>query len=160
MVANSSELFAPRIPRRRLACVVKPNYLCTALNLADKIFDLPDIVSVDDGAVDKNGVCLVFRSPSPLSVRKTGELPFCRLFADRILINGLSEKLAAELEDKGWAVGQPRWTMLHMPRDEHEAEICWHIIWHRYRELVSGKQPGARTASIADLPQFSRSNHR
>lgn len=159
MATRAADVFSLRIPPRPLALPVISDSLGAGFWLADKLAELPYTQSMTAGC--ETGVTLTLVSPQ--SIRRGGaNTDFCHVFSDRLLLKGLSASEAAEVESLGWGMNDGDWTMLHMPRNQQEADVCWQVLHLAYQNQVSAviRQPRVQRADHESLPQFSRSHLR
>jgi len=145
----------------RIQAKIAPSDGCLArLALADRIADLPGIVTVDK-VIDKNhfsvNVFVQLDSGSPK--RQATPIHFCSINHDGLEIFGLVDADKAAIVSNAWGKLETRHVLVFLPRDDAEVEVCWRILslaYERLTELASGAR---RTRAISPWarPYFSRS---
>lgn len=145
----------------RIQAKIAPSDACLArLALADRIADLPGIVTIDK-VVDKNHFSVnVFLQPDSGSLKKQAiPIRFCSIDHDGLEIFGLGDADKEAIVCNGWGELKARHVLVFLPRDDAEVEACWRILSLAYEELHKFPAGERRTRAVSPwaLPYFSRS---
>lgn len=145
----------------RIQAKIAPSDGCLArLALADRIADLPGIVTVDE-VVDKNHFSVnVFLQLDSGSLKKQATpIRFCSIDHDGLDIFGLGDSDKEAIVSSGWGKLKARHVLVFLPRDDAEVEACWRILSLVYEKLTNLPSGARRTGAVSPwaLPYFSRS---
>ena len=131
------------------------------LLLADRLVELPDIVTIErDADAGHFSVDLFLSQPKTNTKKPLPKIPFCGIDRDGIEVFGLSDADRHYLLSKGWARHRSVGLFLHLPRNEDEVDCCWLILSRAYQLLKerSGNIRAVRSVWSWSLPSFSRTN--
>jgi hypothetical protein len=147
------------LPARIRAKTTPETGFSSRLALADRIAELPDIQTVENGA-DTLPCCVdVYLCKQSWSARKQQAPPLlCSISKEGVAIRGLSNWDKHRVLCGGWGRLERDHVIAFLPRDEMELEVCWSILQRAYDSLSAASvgAPLMRPASVLDLPRFSR----
>jgi hypothetical protein len=161
MVTVARELTRFRLPLRASARIAPADSLVTRLGLAERIAELPDIITLDCGTDTlprEVEVYVQHDAGRPQRKRRPPSM-FCRITQAGLLLSGLDDWQRNEVLLRRWGRLTREGVFVYMPRDESELNICWTILEQalaqlRARALMSGGASGRSR----ELPSFSRTN--
>jgi hypothetical protein len=135
--------------------------LTPRIALAERLADLKDIVTVDNGSgTCPGGVDLLLSRPAMPAENQLGPWRLCSIDAGGLRIFCMSDWDKYQVIARRWGNLQDGHVFVAMPRDDNEVEVCWDILRRAYNYLaeVVADVRHKRLATTWNLPHFSRSN--
>ena len=127
--------------------------------LADRIGRLPGIRTFEDVAGQPSGIIARYTPESQGSPRRRlPEVLFCRIAANGVNVQGLSDAERYHVLSRGWGRLENRSMLLFLPRDDDEFDVAWYILRHAYETVSNPPVMPATAARVPqpELPEFSR----
>ena len=135
-----------------------PDSMSVRMALADRIADLPGIVTEEHDATLPCSVAVYLRAPCGSVHKLRPGVLLCNIGKDGVEVFGLSAWDRHQVALRGWGRLRGQGVLLHLPRDNEELDICWALLQRAYRSLtdVSAALRPVRAVWPYDLPRFSR----
>lgn len=160
MATHSHQKDTFRLPARPRIAANTSSSLPTGLALADRIADLPGIVTAESNSdTVPREVRVYLQTPAHgRSIRSRYGALLCTISSSGVVIHGLDPSQRHRVLSRGWGTLVSDAVQLFLPRNDAELEICWSLLRSAYDRLYdpSATQQGAVRVSIWDLPSFSR----
>lgn len=127
--------------------------------LADRISELSFVQTIEKPADGLPAAVHVILQPdTPVLRKRPAPRQWCSISRDGITIRGLSDADRYRVISRGWGRLDGNDVQLHLPKDEDELEVCWHIVYRAYCSMIdppAGPLVEARPQK-SELPEHSR----
>ena len=160
MATPAREIAPFPIPERAPTHVDTGDGLATRLMLAERIAELENIKTVEEGDGTLPRSVGVYVQPPVVSTRRQSPAALlCRISHDAIVVCGLDAVCRNRIIERGWGESTGEAVRLLMPQDLDELGLCWKIVQHAHQRLLDATTAAAprRARGWPDnLPRFSR----
>ena len=160
MATPARELAPFPIPERALNHVSTGDGLATRLMLAERIAELENIKTMEEGDGTLPRSVGVYVQPPVVSLRRQRPAALlCTISHDAIVVCGLDAVCRNRIIERGWGESTGDGVRLQMPQDPDELGLCWKIVQHAHKRLIdatTAATPRRVNAWPHNLPRFSR----
>jgi len=159
VAAASQYLNRRHFPARIRAKRASANDFSSRMALADRIADLPNVHTLEEGSDTLPCRVSVYLQIPCRSLRKEHQTVFlCSIGKEGIAINGLGEWDRHQVLCRGWGKLDHEHVLMFMPRDFDELEICWEFLQRAHSSLLHAlaEAPMVHITPSRYLPRFSR----